>query len=406
MSGVLSGRRIVLAIGGGIAAYKSAVLARELGRRGAEVRVVMTPAASRFLGPVTLTGLTGAPPVVDLWDARHAGEIHVELAAWADAIVVAPATADLIARIAAGIADDAVTATLLSSDRPLLVAPAMHHRMWKHPATRRNVARLREDGAHLVGPEVGPLASGDTGIGRMAEPESIADALEVIFAQTGRDLAGRTVLVSAGPTHEAIDPVRFVGNRSSGKMGYAIAERARDRGARTILVSGPVALAPPHGVEVERIRTALELQAAIERRAADVDAIVMAAAVADFRPGEVSDQKLKKLDGEESRTLTLVRNPDVLAGLGAARATRGDRAPMLIGFAVETDDLAAAARRKLESKKVDLIVANHASVAFEGDDNEAILVGPEGDEPTGVLSKHALADRILDRVRDRLAGAG
>lgn len=399
---MLSGRRVLLAIGGGIAAYKAVVLARELGRRGAQVRVTMTHAATRFVGPTTLTGLTGVPPVIDLWDPSYAGEVHVELAAWADAIVVAPATAHLMARMASGLADDAVTATLLCSDRPILIAPAMHHRMWRHAATRRNVQTLRDDGAHFVGPTTGPLASGEEGLGRMAEPEEIADALEVVLAQTTRDLGGKTILVSAGPTHEAIDPVRFVGNRSSGKMGYAIATRARHRGARVILVSGPVALAAPEGVLLESTRTALEMQAAVTRHEPVVDAIVMAAAVADFRPQDVAEQKLKKQDREETRTLTLVRNPDILAGLGAAREARGDSRPMLVGFAVETEHLEAAARAKLETKKIDLVVANDASVAFEGDDNEALFVGPEGTESTGRVSKLELADRILDRIRDRL----
>ncbi|MDQ3033037.1 MAG: bifunctional phosphopantothenoylcysteine decarboxylase/phosphopantothenate--cysteine ligase CoaBC [Myxococcota bacterium] len=400
---VLSGRRVVLAIGGGIAAYKAVMLARELGRRGAEVRVAMTQAATRFVGPTTLTGLTGKPAVIDLWDASYAGEVHVELATWADAIVVAPATANLMARIASGLADDVVTATLLCSDRPILLAPAMHHRMWRHPATRRNVQRLRDDGVHLVGPVVGALASGEEGLGRMAEPDAIADALEVVLAQTTRDLGGHTILVSAGPTHEAIDPVRFLGNRSSGKMGYALATRARQRGARVILVSGPVALAAPEGAHIERVRTALEMEAAIARHGADVDAIVMAAAVADFRPEDVATHKLKKIEGEQTRSITLVRNPDILAGLGAARESRGEARPMLIGFAVETEDLVPAARAKLASKKIDLVVANHASVGFEGDDNEAILVGPDADEPTGRISKLELADRILDRIRDRLS---
>jgi phosphopantothenoylcysteine decarboxylase/phosphopantothenate--cysteine ligase len=399
---VLAGRNVLVAVGGGIAAYKSVVLVRELGRRGASVRVVMTPAAARFVGPATFTGITGEPPILDLWDPVHRGEIHVELAAWADAIVVAPATANLLARMAAGIADDAVSATLLCTDRPVLVAPAMHHLMWAHAATQRNVERLRADGVHLVGPSYGALASGEEGQGRMAEPEAIADALEALLGavgSAGADLAGRTILVSAGPTHEAIDPVRFLGNRSSGRMGYAVAARAAERGARVILVSGPVALEPPPGVEVVRVRSALEMQAAIAARERAADAIVMAAAVADFRPASTSDRKLKKREDEQTRTLELVRNPDILAGLGEARAARGDRRPVLVGFAVESEDLARAARAKLTTKKVDLVVANPASVAFEGDDNEAILVSPEGDEPLGRISKRALADRILDRVR-------
>lgn len=399
---MLANRKVLVAVGGGIAAYKAVALVRELGRRGASVRVAMTPAATRFVGPPTFAGLTGAPPVVDVWDPGHSGEIHVELAAWSDAIVVAPATANLLARMATGLADDVVTATLLCSDRPVLVAPAMHHRMWAHPRTQRNVARLRDDGVHFVGPVHGPLASGEEGLGRMAEPEAIAEALERVLA-TVADLAGRTLLVTAGPTHEAIDPVRYVSNRSSGRMGYAIAARAAERGARVILVSGPVSLPAPRGVERVMVRSALDMQRAIAAHESTVDAIVMAAAVADFRPASPSDRKLKKLDGEETRTLVLVRNPDILAELGAARAARGGDGPVLVGFAVESEDLVAAARRKLVTKHVDLVVANPASVAFEGDDTEAVLVGAEGDEVLGRISKLELADRILDRVRALLS---
>lgn len=391
----------MLAVSGGIAAYKAVALARELRRRGAEVRVAMTEAATRFVGPITFTGIIGMPPVIDLWDPSYSGEVHIELATWADAIVAAPATANLMAKMVSGVADDAVTATLLSSERPILLAPAMHHRMWRHPATTRNVARLRSDGIQFVGPAVGALASGEEGMGRMAEPMEIADALDVLLAR-GRDLAGKSLLVSAGPTHEAIDPVRFLGNRSSGKMGYAIATRALSRGAKVILVSGPVGLEPPMGALLIQVRTALEMQAAMTTHEREVDAIVMAAAVADFRPERVSPHKLKKLDGEDTRTLSLVRNPDILSELGLARAARGETSPMLVGFAVESEHLEAAARKKLEDKRVDLIVANHANVAFEGDDNIAVLVDRDHSEPTGKMSKTALADRILDRIRDAI----
>jgi phosphopantothenoylcysteine decarboxylase/phosphopantothenate--cysteine ligase len=392
---------VLLAVTGGIAAYKAVALARELIRRGAEVRVAMTEAATRFVGPITFTGITGTPPVIDLWDPSYSGEVHIELTEWADAIIIAPATANVMTKMASGHADDVVTAAILSCDRPILIAPAMHHRMWRHPATQRNVARLHADGVHFVGPAIGPLASGEEGIGRMAEPIEIADALDALLA-TAKDLAGKSILVSAGPTHEAIDPVRFLGNRSSGKMGYAIASRALLRGAKVVLVSGPVALEPPPNAQMNHVRTALEMQAAIAKHERDVDAIVMAAAVADFRPEHVSEHKLKKLDGEDARTLVLVRNPDILQSLGLARAERGDARPMLVGFAVESEHLESAARKKLENKRVDLIVANHASVAFEGDDNVAVLVDRNRAEPTGKLSKIALADRILDRIRDAL----
>ncbi len=405
-----SPRKIVLAVGGGIAAYKAALLARECLRRGVEVRVAMTPASTRFVGPVTFTGLTGRPPVVDLWDPGHGGEVHVELADWADAIVVAPATASLLAKMVAGLADDPVTATLLCFGGPRLVAPAMHHRMWANDATQRNVEQLRRDGVRFVGPTDGPLASGASGLGRMAEPDVIADALERMLdeldggADDAADLRGRTLVVTAGPTHEPLDPVRFLGNRSSGKMGYALAERAQRRGARVVLVSGPVALPAPAGVTVHGVTTALEMEAAVAPHLATADAIIMAAAVADFRPAEVSSSKLKKQAGVDVTTVALVRNPDILGGLGQARAASGTRRPMLVGFAVETEDVVGEARRKRISKQVDLVVGNHAGVAFEGDENEAVLVSATREDATGRLSKHALADRILDAVRAQLEG--
>lgn len=393
--GGVQGRRIVLGVTGGIAAYKAVYLARELVSRGAEVRVAMTATATKLIGPITFTGLLGRPPVTDLWDPSYAGEVHVDLARWAEALVIAPATANMLARLAHGLAEDPVSATALCFDGPLLVAPAMHHRMWSHPATVANARTLQERGVRLVGPVFGKLASGEEGVGRMSEPGAIADALAASLSS--RDLAGVRLLVSAGPTHEALDPVRFLGNRSSGRMGFAIAERARDRGAHVTLVAGPVALPDPPGVTVVRVRSALEMQAAIAPRAPELDAIVMAAAVADFRPREIAADKIKKTDATEAPSIELVRNPDILAGLGAAR--EGSR-PFLVGFAVETRDLVAAAQQKLAKKKVDLVVANHASVAFEGDDNEAFLVRASGVEETGRLSKRALADRILDAVRD------
>lgn len=390
----------MLCVSGGIAAYKAVYLARELLARGAEVRVAMTPAATRFVGPVTFTGLLGRPPAVDLWDPAYEGEIHVELARWAEAVVVAPATANTLARMAHGLAEDVVSATLLCFDGPVVVAPAMHHRMWAHPATSANVAALSGRGVRLVGPVFGKLASGEEGVGRMAEPVAIADAVAASVAGA-RDLAGRRLLVSAGPTHEALDPVRFLGNRSSGKMGWALAERARARGAEVVLVAGPVALSDPPGVEVVRVRSALEMERAIEARVSGLDAIVMAAAVADFRPREAQAEKIKKREDDASApVIELVRNPDILAGLGARRT--GSR-PYLVGFAVETSDLVAAAQRKLARKKVDLVVANPASVAFEGADNEAFLVSAAGVTETGRIAKTALADRILDAIRDGLA---
>jgi phosphopantothenoylcysteine decarboxylase/phosphopantothenate--cysteine ligase len=388
-------RRIVVGIGGGIAAYKAVQLVRELGRRGAEVRVALTPAATRFVGRMTFAGLTGRPAVEDLWDPSYAGEVHVELGAWADAMVVAPATMNLLARAASGFADDAVLATLACMRGPALFAPAMHHRMWAQASTQRNVRLLRSAGHRFVGPVEGALASGEVGMGRMAEPEIIADAL---FAQLDapRDLEGRAILITAGPTVEDLDPVRFLGNRSTGKMGFAIATRALARGAEVVLVTGPVHLDDPPGARVVRVRSALEMQAAVGEHAAGIDAIVMSAAVADYRPARVAEQKIKK-GGDLS--IPLVRNPDILAELGAART--GPK-PLLIGFAVETTDVVRYATEKLERKKVDLVVANEARVGFGGDDNQATLVSHEGAAPLPPMRKLELADRILDFVRDRL----
>lgn len=358
------------------------------------VRVAMTPSSARFVGPITLTGLTGTPPVLDLWDPRYAGEVHVELAAWADAMVIAPATANLLARAAAGMADDAVLATLRCADVPTLLAPAMHPRMWKSGATQRALALLRHDGLHFVGPVSGKLASGDEGMGRMSEPAEIADALAALLAP--HDLAGRAVLVSAGPTVEDLDPVRYLSNRSTGRMGYAIAQRAAQRGARVILVSGPVSIPTPSGCEVLHVRSARDMHDAITARKSEVDAIVMTAAVADYRPAERHEQKMKKT---ERLTLELVKNPDILADLGAAR--EGSR-PVLVGFALETQNVVGYARDKLSKKKIDLVVANDAKDGLGGDTNVATFVHESGADELGKMSKRELADRIWDWVLARL----
>ena len=286
--------KVVVGVTGGIAAYKAAALVRELGRRGHSVRVMMSEAATRFVGPVTFTGLTGSSPVVDLWDPAYEGEVHVELAGWADAIVIAPATANVMARAAQGMADDVVTTTLLCFDGPTVVAPAMHHRMWNHPATQRSVASLRADGVHFAGPVDGPLASGESGVGRMADPETIANTLDSVVGAALRphDLAGKTILVSAGGTREDLDPVRYLGNRSTGKMGYALARQARARGATVILVSAPTDLPKPAGVERVDVRSAREMETAVTARRAEVDAVIMAAAVADYRPRDIAQHKL------------------------------------------------------------------------------------------------------------------
>jgi phosphopantothenoylcysteine decarboxylase / phosphopantothenate---cysteine ligase len=387
----LAGKKIVVGVGGGIAAFKAVVLVRELQRRGADVRVVMTPSALRFIGAATFTGLTGKPAVTDLWDPSYPGEVHVELGSDADAIVVAPATANLLARAASGMADDALLATLSCAGCPVLFAPAMHENMWLAAATQRNARQLEQDGAVLVGPVAGALASGEQGMGRMAEPEAIADAVERVLAPRS-DLAGKRVLISAGPTLEDIDPVRYISNRSSGRMGFALATTALERGAQVTLVCGPTSGKPPAGVELVAVRSAREMLAAIMERQAGVDVVVMNAAVADYRPAEAATAKIKK--SQERMTVELVKNPDILAELGAGR--QGKR-PLLIGFAMETNDLARYARKKLVDKRCDLIVANEATVAGS-DETQVILVGHDGDVPLPPMTKTELADKIWDRV--------
>jgi phosphopantothenoylcysteine decarboxylase/phosphopantothenate--cysteine ligase len=391
----LQGKRIVVGLGGGIAAFKAVQLVRELMRRGAEVRVVMTEAASRFVGPITFAGLTGKPAVTDLWAEDYAGEVHVELGEWADAVVIAPATMNLMARATSGQANDAVLATLACARGEVLFAPAMHHRMWSHPATQLNVRLLTERGALVLGPVTGPLANGEVGEGRMLEPDDIADAVESHLAHTD-DLKGTRVLITAGPTHEDLDPVRYLGNRSSGRMGYAIAAQALRRGAEVTLVTGPVQLPAPSGAEVVSVRSAQQMHEAVMSRFDRFDVAIMAAAVADYRPAQRAAHKLKKGGGLK---LELVRNPDILADVGAKR---GQRPSVLVGFALETENLEQAARDKLEQKSADLIVANEASSGLGGDTNRVTLVDARSASPLPEMSKRALADQILDRVRTLL----
>jgi phosphopantothenoylcysteine decarboxylase/phosphopantothenate--cysteine ligase len=390
---------VLLAITGSIAAYKAPMVARLLLKRGVRVIPLLSKSAREFIGSATLSGLTGEAVRESAFEEGIAGELHVELAKLADAIAIVPATADTLARLAAGRADDLITATVLCSKCRVLVAPAMFPAMWSHPATRRNIDTLVRDGrVELVGPVEGEVASGDTGLGRMAEPEAIVAAIMGALAPS--DLVGRHIVVTAGPTIEDLDPVRFIGNRSTGKMGFAIAARAKARGARVTLVSGPVSLATPPGVTRVDVRGALAMQSALgEVLGADLalaDALIMTAAVGDYRPKSTSDTKIKR--DKKPLSLELVANPDLLADIGARRARP---LPLLVGFAVETQDeagLIAAARKKLEEKRVDFVVANHASDSFGRDDNRAVLVSASDAEPCGVLEKTALADRILDRV--------
>jgi len=392
----LKGKRIVVGLGGGIAAFKSVQLVRELMRRGAEVRVVMTDAAARFVGPITFAGLTGKPPVTDLWAEDYAGEVHVELGEWADAVVVAPATMNLLARAAGGLANDALLATLACARGQLFFAPAMHQRMWSHPATRSNVAILADRGAVVLGPVTGALANGEIGEGRMMEPEDIANEVESRLVHAN-DLAGSRILVTAGPTHEDLDPVRFIGNRSSGTMGYAIASKALRRGAEVTIVSGPVHQPVPSGAELVQVRSAEEMHAAVMARFDQHDVVIMAAAVADYRPAKRERHKIKKGGNLQ---LELVRNPDILADVGAKRV---QWPAVLVGFALETENLEQAARDKLERKAADLIVANEASAGLGGDTNRVTLIDSNASTPLPEMSKHALADQILDRIRALLS---
>jgi phosphopantothenoylcysteine decarboxylase / phosphopantothenate---cysteine ligase len=397
-----TGKTVTLCVSGSIAAYKAAELARLLLGAGVRVLPVMTARAEAFLGAATLAGLTGEPVRRDLWDASFAGEMHVALAGQSDVVVLAPATADLLARLASGRADDLVTALALVANCPLLVAPAMHPTMWAHPATQRNVEQLRADGrVRLVGPVEGPVASGEVGLGRMAEPALIAD--EALALLGPRDLAGLRVVISAGPTVEDIDPVRYLSNRSSGQMGFALARAAAARGAEVTLVAGPVGLATPWGVRRVDVRSALSMREALwqalgpELEGADV--LVMSAAVSDFRPAETHGEKRKrKGEGEQTR-LELVQNPDLLAEIGRARGGRAR--PALVGFAVETasdERMVTYALGKLREKGVDLVVANHAADSLGRPDNRAILVSETESEALPPLSKIELAGRILNRI--------
>jgi phosphopantothenoylcysteine decarboxylase / phosphopantothenate---cysteine ligase len=409
----LEGRTIALAVTGSIAAYKAVEVARLCIKAGAKVLPMMTTSAQRFVGAVTLAGITGEPVATDMWDPSFPGEMHVTLAGRADVLVIVPATADLLARLAHGRADDLVTATALCARGPVLVAPAMHPNMWMHPATQRNVEELARQGrVKLVGPVDGAVASGEWGMGRMMEPagivEAIGRALEGASTSTRTSLRGTRIVVTAGPTHEAIDPVRYLGNRSSGKMGFAIAARAAARGAEVTLIAGPVALATPGGVLRVDIESALDLQRAIDDALgpdlSKADALVMAAAVADFRAAQASTTKIKK-DGGAAPSIALTKNPDLLAAIGARRT--GTK-PVLVGFALETGDdtaVLAYAKAKLLAKKVDLVVANAAHESLGHATNRVALVDANGVEPFTVGPKDAVADRILDAIADRLREA-
>lgn len=398
---MISGRKILLGVGGGIAAYKAAELARRFKKEGAQVRVVLTASGQRFVTPLTFQALTQNPVSTDLFDTGQEQQIgHIELADWADVFVIAPATANVIARLAAGMADDLLTTVALATRARLVIAPAMNVQMFRHLAVQRNLAQLREGGAHVIDPAEGEMACGHVGEGRLAEIEDLVEGVE--RALTPQTLAGVSVLVTAGPTAEPMDPVRVLSNRSSGKMGYAIARSAWRRGAAVMLISGPVGADArvPRGVEVVRVETASDMRRAVLDRFPKAAAVVMAAAVSDYRPSHPSPSKIKK--GKASLAIDLERTKDILSELGRAKGSR-----ILVGFAAETERVIEHAREKLRGKKLDLIVANDVTAegaGFSVDTNRITILDREGgEEELPLLSKDEAADAVVERLCRLLA---
>lgn len=398
--GHLFNRRILLAVCGGIAAYKSAEVLRALQEQGAEVRVLMTRGATEFITPLSMQALSGFPVHQSLLDEEaERGMGHIELARWADLIVIAPATADCLARLVAGRGDDLLGAVVLASANPLLLAPAMNQQMWRHAATQTNLDTLRSRDVRMIGPDDGSQACGDIGPGRMSEPAAIVDAAIACFDR--RSLDGQRVLITAGPTREPLDPVRYLSNHSSGKMGYAIARAAADAGARTTLISGPVDLQTPDRVHRHSVTTAQEMLDACLEHVAEADVFIACAAVADYRPADQAEQKIKKSDRE--LTLTLVRNPDIVATIAA-----GESRPFVVGFAAETEKLREHAAIKLAKKNLDLIVANDVSdesIGFNSESNAGLLLWPGGEETIERCSKDALARHLITHIAGRLEQA-
>lgn len=413
----LLGKRILLGISAGIAAYKSAQLARLLKKAGAQVRVVMTEGAQAFITPLTLQALSGEAVRTSLLDPEaEAGMGHIELARWAELILVAPGTADLMARLAHGHADDLLTTLCLASDAERVMAPAMNQAMWRHPATQRNARQLEDDGWRLLGPDAGDQACGDVGPGRMLEPEAILESLLAVTSplvapsRTATDARGLTIVITAGPTREAIDPVRYLSNHSSGKMGYALAEAAARQGATVKLISGPVTLDTPPGVERLDVESAQEMFEASRRLAEQSDVFIGCAAVADYRVERVAEHKLKKTAERDDLTLKLVKNPDIIAEIAALeRRVR----PFVVGFAAETRDLEAYARDKLTRKGLDMIVANDVGqegLGFGADHNAALLLWRDDDRPPGrrelpTQTKQTLASAVLEAILERLTAS-
>ncbi|EGV31255.1 phosphopantothenoylcysteine decarboxylase/phosphopantothenate/cysteine ligase [Thiorhodococcus drewsii AZ1] len=388
-------RRLLLGVGGGIAAYKSVDLVRRLGAQGFEVRVVMTPAATQFVAPLTFQAVSGHPVRIETFDSEaEAGMDHIALARWADLLLIAPATADLMARLAVGMANDLLTTLALACEAPLVLAPAMNQAMWLHPATQDNLRRLVDRGARILGPGEGVQACGEIGPGRMLEPAEIVSALSPPEASS---LKGVRVLLTAGPTREPLDPVRFLGNRSSGRMGYALAESLADLGARVVLVSGPTALTGPSVDELVRVETALEMHAAVMSRVVDCDLFVATAAVADYRPERAAEGKIKK--SSEELTLRLVRNPDILSEVAASTP-----APFTVGFAAETDRVADYALGKLRDKRLDMIAANLVGAergGFERDENALSVYWSDGSRDLPMMNKTRLAAELAALIAER-----
>ncbi|MEZ9268297.1 bifunctional phosphopantothenoylcysteine decarboxylase/phosphopantothenate--cysteine ligase CoaBC [Vibrio splendidus] len=393
----LAGKKILLGISGGIAAYKCAELTRRLIERGAQVQVVMTNAAKEFITPLTMQAVSGRPVSDSLLDpAAEASMGHIELAKWADLVLLAPATADLIARMTAGMGNDLLTTLLLATDAPVAVSPAMNQQMYSHPATQENIATLKRRGCEIWGPAAGEQACGDVGMGRMLEPMQLVHRCEDFFQP--KPLAGRSVLITAGPTREAIDPVRYITNHSSGKMGYALAEAAAKQGATVTLISGPVSLATPNKVNRIDIDSAQQMFDAVTANAAQHDIFISCAAVADYRPETIADQKLKKVDGKDDMTIQMVKNPDIVASV----ASMSEGRPFTVGFAAETQDVEKYARGKLERKNLDMICANDVSVegqGFNSSSNELHLYWKDGDKSLPLDSKDTLGFQILDQIQ-------
>ncbi|KJY79095.1 bifunctional phosphopantothenoylcysteine decarboxylase/phosphopantothenate--cysteine ligase CoaBC [Vibrio nigripulchritudo] len=397
----LAGKKILLGISGGIAAYKCAELTRRLTERGATVQVVMTKAAKEFITPLTMQAVSGRPVSDSLLDpAAEASMGHIELAKWADLVLLAPATADLIARMAAGMGNDLLTTLVLATDAPIAVSPAMNQQMYANIATQTNIQTLADRGMHIWGPASGEQACGDVGKGRMLEPMQLVGLCEEFF--TPSELAGKSVVITAGPTREAIDPVRYISNHSSGKMGFAIADAAAKLGASVTLISGPVSLATPAGVQRMNVDSAVEMHQAALEQAIKSDVFIGCAAVADYRPESVADQKIKKTDDSDSMTVTMVKNPDIIASVAQLSENR----PFTVGFAAETQDVETYARRKLSKKNLDMICANDVSISglgFNSDSNALHLFWQDGDKVLPTTGKTELGKALMKEIASKLS---